>query len=94
MLARFNLRIPAWFAVTVAALGYVTRSVLKGFDFSPELPLDALIVLMLVIVLAAQRWAGRADECGPVRDGGSGTPAAGDTSDAPRARHGFWTTKL
>lgn len=74
MLARFNLRIPAWVAVAVAALGYVTRSVLKRFDFSLELPLDALIVLMLVIVLAAQWWAGRADEYAPTRDGASEKP--------------------
>lgn len=57
MLSRFNLRIPSWAVLTLAALGYALRSIIRGLDFSPDLPLDAIIAVMLAIALGARRWA-------------------------------------
>jgi hypothetical protein len=41
--------------IVVAA--YFARSVLRGFDFTPELPLDAIIAAAVVFLVVVRRWA-------------------------------------
>lgn len=49
-------------ALLVAAFAYVLRGFTRGFDFTPDLPLDAVILAMLVIVLVMVAWIRRADQ--------------------------------
>jgi hypothetical protein len=50
---RPSFRLPLWAAVAIAAAAYVVRSVARGGDFTPELPGDAVVYVLLVLVVAA-----------------------------------------
>ena len=52
MLPRPRIRIPLWLAVAIVVAIYVVRSAVRGFDFRPDLPADAVIFVLFVIVLA------------------------------------------
>ena len=61
MLPRPRFRIPLWVALTVPAAAYVIRSAARGFDFAPDLPLDAVVLAVLLVVVAVVAWV-RADD--------------------------------
>ena len=50
---------PLWAAVTVVAVAYVIRSIARGFDFTPDIPTDVLLlgifVGILILVAGARR---------------------------------------
>lgn len=46
-----NIKLPLWLAVLIPAAAYVYRSVSRGFDFMPDLPLDALVLGMFLVLL-------------------------------------------
>ena len=50
-----------WAALAACGAAYVIRAALHGFDFRPELPLDAVIAVMLAAVLLAVGYL-RADD--------------------------------
>lgn len=50
---RPKVRVPVWTVLVGAVALYVMRSVLRGFDFRPELPLDMFILGLLAAVLIA-----------------------------------------
>jgi hypothetical protein len=54
-----DIRIPLWAAVAIVAAAYLIRSIARGFDFSLDLPVDAVVlggfVVLLVIVALARR---------------------------------------
>jgi membrane protein implicated in regulation of membrane protease activity len=54
-----NIKLPIWLAVLLVLGAYVLRSALRGFDFSPDLPVDALVfgmfAVLLVVVLLGRR---------------------------------------
>jgi hypothetical protein len=54
------MRIPMWAAITIVVAAYLARSALRGFDFTPDLPLDAIIAVAVVFLLLLRRWATRA----------------------------------
>lgn len=60
-----NIKLPLWAAIAIPAAAYLYRSVVRGFDFRPDLPADglafALYVLVLAIVVVGRR-AQRAHE--------------------------------
>ena len=43
---------PLWAAVTIVAAAYAVRSGLRGWDFRPDLPIDAVIATTLVALVA------------------------------------------
>ena len=52
-----DIRIPTWVAVAVVAAAYVVRAVfVRGGDFRPDLPIDAIVLAVLVVLLIL-RWA-------------------------------------
>lgn len=61
MLPRPRFRLPLWAAFAVVGAAYLVRSVLRGFDFRPDLPMDAVLLLLLAIVVALVAWV-RADD--------------------------------
>jgi hypothetical protein len=66
---RPRLRIPLWTAAAIVAAVYAVRAIVRGGDFRPDLPTDAILIvvfaaLVLMRVLAA-RWAAREDEGEP-----------------------------
>jgi hypothetical protein len=50
MLPRPRFRMPLWVAFGIVALAYVVRSALRGFDFRPDLPLDAIAAVAFLVV--------------------------------------------
>jgi hypothetical protein len=50
---RPSFKLPLWAAAAIAAAAYIVRSVARGGDFSPELPGDAVVYGLLVLVIAA-----------------------------------------
>lgn len=49
MLPRPRVRIPLWAALAIPIAAYATRSLLlRGGDFSPDLPQDAIVGAMVV----------------------------------------------
>jgi hypothetical protein len=54
-----DIRIPLWAAVAIVAAAYFVRSISRGFDFSLDLPVDAIVLggftVLLVIVALARR---------------------------------------
>jgi hypothetical protein len=48
-----RLRMPLWLAVALPAAAYLGRSVLRGFDFRPDLPIDLVVLVMYAFVLLA-----------------------------------------
>lgn len=54
---RPRIRIPLWAAAAVPAAAYLFRSiVVRGGDFRPDLPVDAIIAAMLVVGIAITAW--------------------------------------
>jgi len=45
---RPRMRMPMWAAVAVVAAAYLVRSSLRGWDFRPDLPMDAIVLALLV----------------------------------------------
>jgi hypothetical protein len=50
---------PVWMAVAAVAAIYVLRSALRGWDFRPDLPLDAILLGIFVALIAARLLMGR-----------------------------------
>ncbi len=50
-----SVRLPAWAAVAIVTAAYVVRSAIRGWDFRPDLPVDAVILIVLVAILTL-RW--------------------------------------
>jgi hypothetical protein len=69
---------PMWAAVAAVAAAYSLRSIVRGGDFRPDLPIDAILLAVLGVLVAARvliaRWT---DEETRVPDSGG--------TDAPHA---------
>lgn len=50
---RPSFRLPLWAAVAVAAAAYTVRSIARGGDFAPDLPGDAIVYGLLLLVVTA-----------------------------------------
>jgi len=54
-----NIKLPLWLAVVIVLGAYLARSVIRGFDFSLDLPTDALVfgmfAVLLVVVFVGRR---------------------------------------
>ena len=48
---RPRLRVPMWVAVTAVAATYALRSILRGWDFRPDIPADAVVLGILVALV-------------------------------------------
>lgn len=46
-------RMPLWLALALPLAAYLYRSVMRGFDFAPDLPIDALVLAIYLLVLGA-----------------------------------------
>ena len=77
MLPRPRIRIPLWLAVAIVVAIYVVRSAVRGFDFRPDLPADAVIFVLFVIVLAVVAYVRRTYGDGRA-NGDDGTGAGGE----------------
>jgi len=66
MLPRPRFRLPIWAAVALVAAIYVARSILRGWNFAPDLPVDAIVlglfVVLLIMVAYARHVLGREDQ--------------------------------
>jgi hypothetical protein len=51
MLPRPRIRMPLSVAVAVVVAIYVVRSATRGFDFRPDLPIDAVVGVAFLFVL-------------------------------------------
>lgn len=61
MLPRPRFRMPLWAAFAIAGAAYVVRSITRGFDFRPDLPMDAILLVLLVLAVGLVGWL-RADD--------------------------------
>ena len=52
MLPRPRFRLPIWAALAICGVTYVGRSILRGWDFRPDLPVDAIVLVLLLVVVA------------------------------------------
>ena len=69
---------PMWAAVAVVAAAYVLRSMLRGWDFRPDMPIDA-ILLFTFAALVVLRWTlGRST---PPKQGDGQGPSEMDGED-------------
>lgn len=62
-----RIRMPLWAAVVLPAAAYAIRSAARGWDFVPDLPVDAIVFGALGLIIAATALARRAagaDEMG------------------------------
>lgn len=61
---RGRLSVPA--AVVLVLLAYVVRSVTRGFDFTPDIPGDLVVLgaagILLGLVFGSRTWAGSQPE--------------------------------
>jgi len=55
---RPSFRLPLWAAVALPAAAYVLRSLIRGGDFTPDLPGDAIAYGLLAFVVLAV-WLAR-----------------------------------
>jgi len=44
-------------ALLIAAAIYLLRGIARGFDFFPDLPLDAVVLAMLLAVIGVVAWS-------------------------------------
>lgn len=86
MFPRPRIRIPLWSAVGIVTAAYVVRSVIRGFDFRPDLPVDLVVLALLAVVigLVAFMRADTRDE--PAEPGDD--PSTADSSER-RARERY-----
>ena len=79
MLHRWSFRLPLWAGVAIVALIYLGRSAVRGFDFRPDLPGDAVVLVLFVAVLAMVAYVRRAygDDASDDRDEGTGPDGSG-----------------
>jgi len=69
VIPRPRLRLPVWIAIVIVAVAYVLRSVvLRGGDFSPDLPGDALVFTALAVGLVLVALARRRDSARDPQD--------------------------
>ena len=61
MSPRVRYRLPIWSALLIVSGAYVARSVMRGFDFRLDLPLDPVVLAGVVVVFALVAWV-RADD--------------------------------
>jgi len=52
---------PLWAAFAIVGAAYVARSALRGFDFRPDLPMDAILLVLLLVAVGLVAWV-RADD--------------------------------
>ncbi len=64
--------IPAWVAAAIVAAAYVARSALRGWDFRPDLPMDAVLAAILIGLLVVRWFMQR--QGWDRRDGGGESP--------------------
>jgi hypothetical protein len=57
---------PLWVAVAIVAAAYVGRSAIRGWDFHPDLPADAIVLALFLVIIAlvayVRAWATRDEE--------------------------------
>lgn len=51
---------PLWLAVVLPVAAYVVRSAIRGFDFKPDMPVDAIVLALYAFVLAVAYFSRRA----------------------------------
>ena len=51
------VKLPLWAAITIVIAAYLARSALRGFDFTPDMPLDAIIAAAVIFMVAVRRWS-------------------------------------
>jgi len=56
---RPHLKIPLKAAAGIPAAAYVVRSIVRGWDFSPDLPVDAILGIALAALIALAWWLRR-----------------------------------
>ena len=52
MLPRPHFRLPIWATFAIVGAAYVGRSAMRGWDFRLDLPADAVVIAMFVVVVA------------------------------------------
>jgi hypothetical protein len=65
-----SLRIPAWVLLAIVVAAYGLRTVIRGGDARPDLPVDAIALAALLALLGLRWWLTR-QGWEPPRDGGS-----------------------
>ena len=51
MFPRPRIRLPLWSAIAIVGVAYVVRSMMRGFDFRPDLPADLVVFVLLAVVV-------------------------------------------
>jgi len=53
---RPRFRLPLWAALAITAAAYLVRSLMRGYDFRPDMPADAFALAALAVVVALVGW--------------------------------------
>jgi len=56
---RPRVRIPLSAAVGIPAVAYILRAALRGWNFAPDLPADAILGIVLSVFVASAWWIRR-----------------------------------
>lgn len=86
MLPRPRIRIPLSLAVGIVAAVYAVRSAMRGFDWRPDMPTDAVVLVAFLVVLGVVAYVRRtqshdahanysAGDADPTTSGEAGSPA-------------------
>lgn len=62
MLPRPRFRMPIWMAAAAVLGAYVIRSAMRGWDMRPDMPMDAVVLGLAVVVFGAVAWLRHDDE--------------------------------
>lgn len=73
MLPRPRIRIPLPLAVAIVAAAYVVRSAMRGFDFRPDMPIDAIAAALFLLVLGMVAYMRHEARTGEGPDEGADT---------------------
>lgn len=80
MIPRPRFRLPIWAALALVGAAYIARVLMRGGDFLPDLPGDAVALVAIIVGLGAAWWLRRMgasdksqDHPADERDGEDGT---------------------
>lgn len=70
MLPRPRIRMPISLALAIAAGLYLARAALRGFDFRPDMPQDAVALVAFIVLLGAVAYVRHRYRHDPTDDAG------------------------
>ena len=52
-----RFRLPLWAVIALPLAAYLYRSVARGFDFRPDMPIDLVVLAMFAVIVGLAVWS-------------------------------------